>query len=432
MVSRLIDSFEAAAAIAMAAAAPNGEKIKRASSSSSSSSKICGSNDYQEVRKNGEGRGDRGGRGESVVTWADRYPVVEIRQQEENEEDACGESMLAKTGGVSRSAHSTSRKKAAGAGRTSLGPSKRRSKTAPLAPSSGLTIPPLVQQERGKETPPADVGLDAKRTQNRKEEGQRQIHPGRTKLQVRARRKAKERARRQARNKATDGAARNEPFGKQRDGKILVEDDGRAGSTPGDQKKIDPDKFPPLRQPTAPTALLRGGAEPGEDTPVGRIEGPDGRGGEEGGEVESFGRGTGSFCDHVKTSCDGAAIVNGSEIASRGSGSGEACIGYSGKQLQQLLEPTAPAVNWGHEGEQQQIEKEEAQGGERARVARDCENSDYGEEDFEKHFEADDFEVAPGGKGSSSDETPGCTTEAVVGGNASSEYEEEEFEEEAG
>ncbi|CAM9755868.1 unnamed protein product, partial [Ectocarpus sp. 8 AP-2014] len=430
VVSRLIDSFEAAAAIAMAAAAPNGEKIKRASSSSSS--KICGSNNYQELRKSGEGRGDRGGRRESGVTWADRYPVAEIRQQEENEEDACGESMLAKTGGVSRSAHSTPRRKVVSAGRTSLGPSKMRSKTAPLAPSSGLTIPPLVQQESGEETPPVVVGLDAKRTQNRKEEEQRQIQPSRTKLQVRARRKAKERARRQVRNKATDGAARNETFGKQRDGKILAEDDGRAGSTPGDQtNKIDPDKFPPLLQPTAPSALLRGRAEPGEDTPAGRIEGPDGRGGEVGDEAERFGRGTGSFCDDVKTSCDGAAIVNGSEIASRGSGSGEACIGYSVQQLQQLLEPTAPAVNWGHEGEQQQIEKE-AQEGERARVARDCENSDYGEEDFEKDFEADDFEVAPGGKGSSSGETPGCTTEAVVGDNASSEYGEEEFEEEAG
>ncbi|CAB1115058.1 unnamed protein product [Ectocarpus sp. CCAP 1310/34] len=430
VVSRLIDSFEAAAAIAMAAAAPNGEKIKRASSSSSS--KICGSNNYKEVRKNGEGRGERGGRGESVVTWADRYPVAEIRRQEENGEDACGESMLAKTGGVSHSAHSTPRRKAAGAGRTSLGPSKSRSKTAPLAHSSGLTIPPLVQQESGEETPPIVVGLDAKRTQNRKEKEQRQIQPSRTKLQVRARRKAKERARRQVRSKATDGAARNEPFGKQRDGKISVEDDGRAGSTPGDQKKIDPDKFPPLLQPTAPTALLRERAEPGEDTPAGRIEGPDGRGGGDGGEVEKFGRGTGSFCDDVKTSCEDAEIVSGSEIASRGSGSGEACIGYSAQQLQQLLEPTAPAVNWGHEGEQQQMEKEEAQGGGRARVARDCENSDYGEEDFEKDFEANDYEVAPGGKRGSSGETPGCTTEAVVGDNASSEYGEEEFEEEAG
>ncbi|CAM9152943.1 unnamed protein product [Ectocarpus sp. 12 AP-2014] len=429
VVSRLIDSFEAAAAIAMAAAAPNGEKIKRASPSSSS--KICGSNNYQEVR-NGEGRGDRGGRGESVVIWADRHSVTEIRRQEENEEDAYGESMLAKTGGVSRSAHSTPRRKTAGARRTSLGPSKSRRKTAPLAPSSGLTIPPRVQQESDEEMTPVVVGLDAKRTQNRKEEEQRQIQPSRTKLQVRARRKAKERARRQVRNKATDGAATNEPFGKQRDGKILVEDGGRAGGTPGDQKRVAPDKFPPLLQPTAPTVLLRGGAAAGEDTPAGIIEGPDGRGGEEGGEVERFGRATGSFCDDVKTSCGGVAIVNGSEIASRCSGSGEACIGYSVKQLQHLLGPTAPAVNRGHEGEQQQIEKEEENGGERARVARDCENSDYGEEDFEKDFVADEFEVSPEGKGSSSGETPGCTTEAVVGDNASSEYGEEEFEEEAG
>lgn len=425
MVSRLIDSFEAAAAIAMAAAAPNGEKVKR--TSSLSSSKICRSNNYQQVRESG-GRGDRGGRGESVVTWADRYPVAEIHLQEENEEDACGEAILAKTGGVSRSAHSTPRRKSAGAGRTSLGSSKRRSKTAPLALSSGLTIPPLVPQERDEERPPAVVALDAKRTQNRNED-QRQIQQGLTKLQVRARRKAKERARRHVRGKATDGAARNEPSGKQRKDTILAEGDERAGRAPGNQKKVDLDQFPPLLQPTAPTALLREGTEPGEDTTVGRIEGPGGRGGGEGGEVERFGRGTGSFCGDVKTSCEGAAVVNGSEIASRGSGSGEACTVSSVKQLQQLLEPTAPAVNWGHEGEQQHIEKEEAQGIERARVARDCENSDYGEEDFEEDFEADDFEKAPGGKGGSSGETLGCTTEVVVGENASSEYGEEEFEE---
>ncbi|CAM9140552.1 unnamed protein product [Ectocarpus fasciculatus] len=426
VVSNLIDSFEAAAAIAMAAAAPNGEKIKRVSSSSSS--KVCRENNYQHVRKNGEGRGDRGGRGGSVVTWADRYPVAEIHLLEESEGDACGESMLAKAGRAFRSAHSTPRRKAAGAGRTSLGQSERRSKTAPMAPSSGLTMPPVVQQERDEETPPAVVGLDAKRTHNRKED-QRQVQQGLTKLQVRARRKAKERARRRVRIKATDGAARNEPSGKQGDDMISAEDDGRAGSTPDDQTKVYLDQFPPLLQPTAPTALLWGGAEPGEDTPAGRIEDPDGRGGEDGSDVKRFGRGTGSFCNDVKTSCEGAAIINGSEISSRGSG--DPCIVYSVKQSQHVLEPTAPAVNWRQEGEQEQIEKVEAQGTERVRVARDGENSDYGEEEFEKDFEADEFEEAPGGKGGSSGETPGCTTEVVVGDNASSEYGEEEFEEEA-
>lgn len=220
MVSRLIDSFETTSA------ATAGEKQKRTPSSSASSSRR-GNNHLWPRQKGGGGRGDAG----VSVTLA------EVRQDEEEDR-------------VDASAQSTPRGMTSvpAAGQTPMVASTRRTKTAPVASTSGLKRLPPAQQVKSKTTSCLGVGAKGKP----EEEGK--------KREIRARRKTKERARRKRlRNLAADDARARNAGGKP-PGKKGSDNDFSAGNAGGtentdDQQRDREHELPTILRPTAPTTL---------------------------------------------------------------------------------------------------------------------------------------------------------------------------------
>lgn len=215
VVSRLIDSFETTAS-----ATAEGKK-KRAPSSTSRGN--------MQVRPRQKESGDREHGGVSV-TWADRCPLAEVRL--DGEEDR-----------ADPSAQSTPRGKISplSAGQTTAAASTRRTKTAPLAPTSGEKRLSSAPQAILTETTSL---LGARAKGKPEEEGK--------KREIRARRKAKERARRRLRNLAPE---RGEPSGKKENKTDFS--GGNAGGTENTSHQIRDreHELPRILRPTAPTPL---------------------------------------------------------------------------------------------------------------------------------------------------------------------------------
>lgn len=222
MVSRLIDSFERTHA-----ATAEGKKKRAPSPSASRRSR--GNNHARPRQNRSEGTAHR----RVSVAWAERCPLAEIRLDEA--EDRADASVLRGKTSVPVT------------GQTPTGASARRTRTAPLAPTSGLERLSPTQAKLTETCSP--LGPGAKATPEK--EGK--------KREIRARRKAKERSRRRLCNLATDDASakndRGEPPGIKKNKTEFSGGDAGGAENTSRLEKDGEHELPTILQPTAPTPL---------------------------------------------------------------------------------------------------------------------------------------------------------------------------------
>lgn len=337
VVSRLIDSFETTSAA-------TAEAKKKRPPSSSASSSIRDKNHLRSRQKGSGGTTDGGG----SVTWADRCPLAEVSLDEEKDR-ADVSAQFTPRGMVSAPA----------AGQTLMVASTRKTKTAPLAPASGLKrLSPVQQATLTKTT--SILGAGAKREPEEKAK----------KREIRARRKAKERARRRLRNSVTDDASarsvsvRGKPSGKK--GNDIGFSGGKTGGTENtdDHKRDTEHELPTILWPTAPTSLpSKAAPDIGLTSDVHLVE----------------------TSGQLRQLANSTTLENklGEEEGHAGGEEPSCTISDYGITQPQLLQPIASRENWGGEKVMAQERPGDSEEIGCISVDREESNSEYGDDGFE-------------------------------------------------